>query len=359
MIYELIAGRLPYPQQTMNELYVALQRDEPMPIQTFVPTASPALVGFFARALAKDPARRFQTATELAAAFAALPSGEPARISGTIPVGPTLGSGPVAATQYTAPPGQIAGPAGTLQSVAVQRGSEPAIAPPIVQPAPVVQAMPQPQASPSPAQQAATAPRSRHTLAIGLGVLALGLIGTAIGIAVRGHHTPSQPPPDKPSPKHDDTTHKTIFDDGKDVPVPEEHGLTHDKFCAEVCDVAERCNFAPADCMSWCVFNDRSVGCMALVGKTAAGECNDLASCVFSVACSAPPTGTGSCRQAMGCQSRCNNDGNCACQCAHDMALSHAQLLLQLDNCALYTCKGDSACFVRNCAGLGNMCAAQ
>jgi hypothetical protein len=95
MVYEGLTGRLPFVAGTTDSLAAAVAGGEPEPIRRFVPDAPPELHAFFSRALARDPAARFATCAEMAAALAALPlaEGAPGRLPATIdPSAPTVAS---------------------------------------------------------------------------------------------------------------------------------------------------------------------------------------------------------------------------------------------------------------------------
>jgi tetratricopeptide (TPR) repeat protein len=69
ILYRLLAGRLPYPQATMEELYSALKL---APLPSLPPAVPVPLQQFVVRALDKNPARRFQSAAEMRAALEAV-----------------------------------------------------------------------------------------------------------------------------------------------------------------------------------------------------------------------------------------------------------------------------------------------
>jgi serine/threonine protein kinase len=71
VLYEMLAGRLPFPIEEKTELMVRLEQVEkpPPPIRTWLAQAPPVLDALFARALAKDPATRFSHAIEMGDAF--------------------------------------------------------------------------------------------------------------------------------------------------------------------------------------------------------------------------------------------------------------------------------------------------
>jgi serine/threonine-protein kinase len=67
ILYELLSGEGAFKADTMPQLYVAIIQDPPQPLRrTDVP---PGLVQVILRCLEKDPARRFQSVAELAAAL--------------------------------------------------------------------------------------------------------------------------------------------------------------------------------------------------------------------------------------------------------------------------------------------------
>ncbi len=72
VLFEMLTGRLPF--EGNNDLAIALRHaNEPAPAPTaLVPDLPPALDALVGRALRKDPAQRFQTAREFAAALTAL-----------------------------------------------------------------------------------------------------------------------------------------------------------------------------------------------------------------------------------------------------------------------------------------------
>ncbi|HEU0033691.1 MAG TPA: serine/threonine-protein kinase [Kofleriaceae bacterium] len=104
LIYELLTHHLPYRGSHVSELMIALAQQEPAPITQYLPSASPALVQFFARALARDRDRRFGSARELAAAVSALSldGASPVPPPPPLPVPARPNSG--APTVATAPP---------------------------------------------------------------------------------------------------------------------------------------------------------------------------------------------------------------------------------------------------------------
>ena len=71
VLYETIAGRPPFLPSEKSEFALRMDQVETQPpsIRQFVPQATPAVEQVFVRALAKDPAYRFQNAIEMGEAF--------------------------------------------------------------------------------------------------------------------------------------------------------------------------------------------------------------------------------------------------------------------------------------------------
>ncbi|WP_437963034.1 protein kinase domain-containing protein [Sorangium sp. So ce119] len=70
--YRALTGRPPFVARGVGELLISICTDPFPPPSSLVPALPPGFDGFFARALAKDPAQRFQSAREFVAAFAAV-----------------------------------------------------------------------------------------------------------------------------------------------------------------------------------------------------------------------------------------------------------------------------------------------
>jgi serine/threonine-protein kinase len=62
MMYEALAGKPPFAAENYNALLFEIQRAVPTPIEVLRPDIDPALAAVVARAMAKNPDERFQTA---------------------------------------------------------------------------------------------------------------------------------------------------------------------------------------------------------------------------------------------------------------------------------------------------------
>ena len=69
VLYELITGQLPFIGQNLGALSYKIVHEDVLPPRRLKPTVSEALDGLVLRALARDPAQRFQSAAELCAAL--------------------------------------------------------------------------------------------------------------------------------------------------------------------------------------------------------------------------------------------------------------------------------------------------
>ena len=65
--YEALTGHRAFPGERLAELMRSVAHTEPLPVRALQPDLPPAVDVVFARALAKDPARRFHTAAEFVA----------------------------------------------------------------------------------------------------------------------------------------------------------------------------------------------------------------------------------------------------------------------------------------------------
>ncbi len=84
ILFRAVAGRLPFPGEDLGDVLVAICAD-PIPIASSVaPDLGPAVDAFFERALQRDADKRFQSAREMAEAFAAL-AGDVAPIASIVP----------------------------------------------------------------------------------------------------------------------------------------------------------------------------------------------------------------------------------------------------------------------------------
>jgi hypothetical protein len=64
VLYELVTGQRAFPGRSVTEILLRLQSEQPPPPSRAVPGLPPALDAVMARALEKDPARRYATAMQ-------------------------------------------------------------------------------------------------------------------------------------------------------------------------------------------------------------------------------------------------------------------------------------------------------
>jgi serine/threonine-protein kinase len=83
-LYQLLCGQLPFVGESMAQLMYKIANDPPANILKINRAVPPALIMFLARALAKDPDKRFQTGAEFAGALRAAGGGAAAPKSPTL-----------------------------------------------------------------------------------------------------------------------------------------------------------------------------------------------------------------------------------------------------------------------------------
>src|SRR5262249_18070519 len=72
IIFQCLTGRVPFEGEELGEVFVGICTD-PIPVASQIaPDLGPSVDTFLARALARERAERFQSAAELASAFAAI-----------------------------------------------------------------------------------------------------------------------------------------------------------------------------------------------------------------------------------------------------------------------------------------------
>jgi serine/threonine protein kinase len=69
ILYQMLAGRLPYKSQTIDMLKREILESEPTPVRQYCPDLPPELEAICRKAMAKEPADRFSTAADMAAAL--------------------------------------------------------------------------------------------------------------------------------------------------------------------------------------------------------------------------------------------------------------------------------------------------
>jgi eukaryotic-like serine/threonine-protein kinase len=69
VLYEALTGKVPFEAETFNELLFKIVLETPRPIEEVTPGVDPNLCAIVRRAMAREPAERFQTAGEFRAAL--------------------------------------------------------------------------------------------------------------------------------------------------------------------------------------------------------------------------------------------------------------------------------------------------
>jgi serine/threonine-protein kinase len=146
MFYEMLAGRLPYTADNEYARITAVITGVPTPIEQVAPHLA-AWGPFFRRALAKDPAARFQYAEEMSQALVSIRSGAgiAAPVTGQVPAAfaatqrafPNIPASPAPEISYSVTPAPASRPGSVLPAPAAQpyaayppHGPSVAVAPP-------------------------------------------------------------------------------------------------------------------------------------------------------------------------------------------------------------------------------------
>ena len=85
VMYEALAGRLPFQADNPADLIVAVLNATPLPLSTWRPELGATVSDLIGRAIARDPELRFQTADEMRAALASLLANEPQLATSCLP----------------------------------------------------------------------------------------------------------------------------------------------------------------------------------------------------------------------------------------------------------------------------------
>ena len=93
MLYEALTGAKPYTGASPLALARAVEAGRPTPLYSLRPDAPSDLVAAIERAMEKEPARRFSTADQMAAALTATPAGPPFGDAVTEPIASTRAFG--------------------------------------------------------------------------------------------------------------------------------------------------------------------------------------------------------------------------------------------------------------------------
>jgi formylglycine-generating enzyme required for sulfatase activity/tRNA A-37 threonylcarbamoyl transferase component Bud32 len=124
-LYQLLAGRVPFPGETFTEKLIAHQMQEPEAVETVRPGLPQGLAQVIRTMMAKKPEQRYQTPAEVAQALEPFAAGaRPATVSCTVPVVPAAARVPIQAATRPANPavpsrGVLVGVVGCLGLVVV------------------------------------------------------------------------------------------------------------------------------------------------------------------------------------------------------------------------------------------------
>src|SRR5882672_6483366 len=84
ILYEALTGHVPFSADTFNELLFKIVLEEPKPLAEVDPNIDAGFAAIVTKAMARDPAHRFQNAREFQQALAAWGSGQGATLANAL-----------------------------------------------------------------------------------------------------------------------------------------------------------------------------------------------------------------------------------------------------------------------------------
>jgi eukaryotic-like serine/threonine-protein kinase len=326
MLYELLAGVLPYRAGNLGELMTALALSEPVPIQVHLPDVDASVCAFFARALARDRSQRFASAQDMARALAAT------AIETAAPPPQTMGGLPTMAS------GELGG-RGELQA----RGSRgPARAPDrVVRPlAPALRSA-RPRSAAAEGRWVALSIAAVAVVAIVAGAIAIATSGDGSAAAARVVQDRSSAPAiDRPI----DAGLAHALDPAPPAPHAGAEGAP-EVLCEAAC--RSGCGLEGPDCVRYCLADRRTSRCLEAAG---ASDCEAWSRCMIGSSCGGEvPHGDASCLDTFACERSCHDNIACSCSCLGRMKPAHALAMTRLSMCALFMCANDVACVQSRC----------
>ncbi len=412
ILYEMFAGRLPYPATDLASIYHAITSSDPDPITKHLPAAPPAMQHLFMKALARDRGHRYVSATVMAADLADLRIGSIPGASAASPVVQPMpsysqGVAPTLAPQPTPPP-----PMPTPPHAATPVPHSLAPLPPM-------------SPSPMPTQAAvrtASIPRKKSALPLVLvgGLLVVGAaiaIGVVAGRKKEPTSTPAGPvavvapadggvaidgaavvagapdaaavvavtplPPAAATvtgttgmesvdtsvfsrlvPTTPQTQESPSTPAGARTPRPaggatakragdsEPAADAHE--CRKGCEMVKKCGLADTirECTDAC---DADTGLKRCV-LAYPDSCSQFSSCMLGNECGSQPSGSESCQTAAQCAFQCSSE-SCVCGCITEMNPRSSKYMLSLLAC-LKICGGDESCQESKCVKPAEACLA-
>jgi len=134
--------------------------------------------------------------------------------------------------------------------------------------------------------------------------------------------------------------------------------LSDAEICKRGCAYAKStCRNATTTCVQDCLDTPKLRACL----QPPLGSCNKIATCGMKAVCGDRVLrGSGSCADAITCQTKTCQNGDivCGCQCATNMSPTHANALVALDNCAI-NCRFEPQCLQAYCQVAVNACLSQ
>jgi eukaryotic-like serine/threonine-protein kinase len=351
ILFEALTGKRPFDGPSAPDVVVnILSKPAPPPSSAMSP-CPPELDAFFARAFASDPAKRFASAAEMAAAVASLsPSSVVAHAQSAVALGPTTLASSVSSVGGA---GAVASSPNVISVVKVPSG--PAV------PSTTMRSEYNPLLEAHPALLAPTLPpRKKLPTAAWIAIGLFGLVGAsgAVALAISRFTGDPAPAPTQP-PRHAASV----------ASHPHAAGESDEALCERACEQLERCTaVSGSNCRAECVRNVEYRTCARPLHHA---DCKGSAMCAISVGCPGKlPQGHATCRQTAECEFSCNqhkvSSVACSCGCVHEMAPDRAIELAANNLCGVTYCATDckapanplicGACMTQHCKAPNQGC---
>jgi serine/threonine-protein kinase len=376
ILYEMLAGRLPFVGDTIGSLVASIMTQPPRPLGDALAEFPRELDTLVRRALAPDVHQRFTSAAEMATWLQAVPPFALARrgaLPGAYVVAPGVmaASPPIGASGAVVPPGPSVAPSpfGPGPASAAPPGLASAAPPGSASAPPPGPGLPMtvPPATPSSSPGAAfapAAPKSRAMLWVAIAALLVAAgFGVALVLVVRGSdgaaaalaEAEADAGEESPGPTPVLPEPAAVSDAAPPVRQPDLKAPAKPAGKREVCTAAcqtstKKCGIvfaAGQDCMSACLSSsDDGIECLA-----DAEDCDELAVCSIDETCDDEPAGRASCQETVACMIQCGDaNPSCYCRCFSAMAPRYAGETVRFFSCVIGKCQAQCGRDLTACA---------
>jgi serine/threonine-protein kinase len=127
ILYEALTGQVPFNADTFNELLFKIVLEEPKPLEHVEPSIDRGFAAIVSKAMARDPAHRFQSASEMQNAIAMWANGHGAELASALNQGRPAATNVPVATRAGGPPTLGTGTPGTWAQSGTNLDADPTV----------------------------------------------------------------------------------------------------------------------------------------------------------------------------------------------------------------------------------------